>query len=62
MTSIITKLIHDIKCLAIINDRVQQEVFGGFFYQKLSGIPYYKVIINVKRKLGKGEKTKKKIG
>ncbi|PSN33061.1 Ionotropic receptor 68a [Blattella germanica] len=43
-------ILHDINCLAIINDDIHQDVFGGYFFKQLH-LPYYKVLIQEKEDL-----------
>jgi hypothetical protein len=40
---IVTEMLGELNCLAIINDNNQQDIFGGRFFKSLGSIPYYKV-------------------
>jgi hypothetical protein len=40
---IVTQMLGKINCLVIINDNIQQDIFGGHFFKKVGSVPYYKV-------------------
>lgn len=43
VTDIVTEMLGELNCLVVINDNIQQDIFGGHFFKNLGSVPYYKV-------------------
>jgi hypothetical protein len=44
VTAILSEILGELKCVAVISDSTHQDIFGGHFFKKLGNIPYYKVL------------------
>lgn len=45
VTDILTEILGELNCVAIISDSTHQDIFGGHLFKKLATVPYYKVFI-----------------
>ncbi|KAJ4439579.1 hypothetical protein ANN_07706, partial [Periplaneta americana] len=51
VTAIVAQTLDELNCLAVINDRAQQDIFNSQFFKTLGNVPYYKVLVEEKEDL-----------